>query len=198
MTPAAISQHEARHIFGAAIALYILGREKYADARVLFQMDGKGGETALLTEPQSIAEQVAQLQSTAPVSKLCDPEKIVATFRGKSDVSIREAGDLSDKDLQLANDFLGPALLPAVVCLGAHHLESKLGVSRFRKLSKRLRDASNQSLVPDSGWPLEDIVPKDKALSALRAAKDDIDRMTDVPKSQLARGWDEIPRIVQG
>ena len=173
MTPAAISQHETRHIFGAAAALALLKSEEYGNATVLFQMDSKGGETALLHPREKLAKEVAYLSAIAPIAKTGDPSEIRDLLRDPDNSKSRltTAGDLSLKDHQLFNSFNGATTTPIVTTLACLELEKDLGVSRFRKLSKRLRDASNQNLVPDTGWPLTDIVPEVKVLAALKRAK---------------------------
>ena len=196
MTPAAISQHETRHIFGAAAALALLKSEEYGNATVLFQMDSKGGETALLHPREKLAKEVAYLSAIAPIAKTGDPSQIRNLLHDPDNSKSRltSAGDLSQKDHQLFNSFNGPTTTPIVVTLAALELEKALGVSRFRKLSKRLRDASNQNLVPDAGWPLTDIVPETKAIAAVKRAKA---VLADLMQDPIPEGRKHLPAYKQ-
>ncbi|WP_159089218.1 hypothetical protein [Tateyamaria sp. Alg231-49] len=173
MTAPQISWEELRHIKAGAIAICRTDPARYSDARVLFAMDAKGGEAAIVfgDHVDDYAKQIASLVAVGPLAKLADQHEIVKVMQKGTDREIQKAGDLSGKDMQLFAEYTKSDTLPCAVVLGVYHLEQKLGVSRFRKLAKALRDASNQSLVPDRGWPLEDIVPQAVAASAARKAK---------------------------
>jgi hypothetical protein len=194
MTPAQISQHELRHILGEAVAVVALCPGQYKDASVLFSMDGKGGETALLLPDDPKTErQIAALSALAPIAKAGSVEAIIKLVKDGTESELRAAGDLSDKDVSLAKGYDGGGTLPMQVVIGALELEKALGVSRFRSLSKRLRDASNQGLVfmdgtgadGDRGWPLTDIVPEAKAQAAHRRAKDALSAVLAPPPRKL-------------
>ncbi|SIS72347.1 hypothetical protein SAMN05421759_102643 [Roseivivax lentus] len=194
MTPAQISQHETRHIFGAAIALIALDESEYDSAKVLFSIDGKGGEVAVLTSKSKLSHEVAHLSSAAPVSKAGDFVAIHRAFMSMGEDSIKSLGDLSDKDVQLHESWLGPNTTPVLIAFGALVLEQKLGISRFRKLSKRLRDSSNQGLVPEDGWPLEDIVQKAMAVSAYKKAKAELQQiLSPTPPELSERDRERLP-----
>ncbi|MBT8169669.1 hypothetical protein [Falsiruegeria litorea] len=173
MTAPQISWHETRHLFGSAVAICALDPSRYSDAKALFDMKPNSGEAAVFfgAHVDEFSKRVASLSALAPISKLADPEAIYATVQNGSHAEHQRAGDLSAKDLQLSGEFSHSGTLPAQIVLATFHLEKALGVSRFRKLAKSLRDASNQHLLPDQGWPLEDVVPQAFAASALRQAK---------------------------
>ena len=153
-------------------------------------MDSKGGEVAPIVPRKDIAESVAYLSAIAPIAKTGDPSGIRDLLRDDSRSDLRDAGDLSDKDFQLYNSWIGPSTTPIVVVLATLELEKDLGVSRFRKLAKRLRDASNQNLVPDDGWPLADIVPEVKAIAAVKRAKSVLE---DLMKEPTPEGMHNTP-----
>jgi hypothetical protein len=187
-----ISWEETFHIFGGAIAKEHLYPD--ADARVMWHMGHGDGEAAVVFEPHASAKIVAGLGALAPIAQLDDADEILALFKEGDDAKLQKAGNLSQKDMELATSLRDVGTLPLLVVLATMHLKRNLGLGRFRKLAKMLRDASNQNLQGENGWRLETVVPRAAARKAIADAKADITRMIGEPKK--GKGWDAMPRLL--
>jgi hypothetical protein len=160
LTAGEVAKHELRHIYGAAIALVAIGTEKqYGEADVYYDVKeghrAGEGEAAVHFQPQRDAQKVAALAALAPIAKAGDA--VLTLVRNKDWSALQKAGDLSQKDLDLAVLWDGPPTMFPRVALGVVLLEKHLGFSRFHKHSKLLREAIAAGITEP--FKLTDFVP---------------------------------------
>jgi hypothetical protein len=172
MNAVQVSEHELRHVFGAAVGLTEIGTEaQYASALVHIHVGKDGdGEVAVQLDDatDTLQEKVAQLCASGPIAK-AGPE-ILSILKTCDTVKIRAAGDLSAADEALIRNWRGPPLTPVLIALAVHELEKTLGFAKFSAMANTVRTMINQTL-DDEPLPLSVYVPYPEAKKALASAR---------------------------
>lgn len=173
MGPVASSQHELRHDLGAAIALQLLAPHRYGAAMVQLYTHGANPRTLVTVGDvennppnMELSQQVMGLAALGPAAPM---PGVVEAIKAQDFLSIAKGARLSDADLELLNHAKGhdASVKMARVLLGVGALEVRLGVVKFQRLSKLLRDGCNQGV---HEWPLSELVPQAIAQDALERA----------------------------
>ncbi len=178
MTPHQVAVHEIRHGMAYACALSELAdAETYLKAGLHIHVgnDGTGEAACLLPdgpEWDGLRTQVAQLGSFGPIAA-AGPD-IVKLMRSGDSHAIKAAGSLSDRDEELAAAWAGAPLLPAVVVLATHELEKRLGIAKFERLVKTVKDLVAEHAA--EGLMVSDLVPLTVVQEAVAEARQTLDK----------------------
>ncbi|SDG33704.1 hypothetical protein [Alloyangia pacifica] len=197
----AISEHEARHILAAAVAVERIAPARYKDAEVSIKISATEGEVIVevgdvIADPRNLelSQQVAALAAVGPAARADDALDLL---QAKQWDAIVEAGDLSRADVELiARSALpDPSLAAAHAVAGVQALQARLGLAGFLKFAKTLRDSCNQAF---NTWRLDELVPQSAARSAVREAAERLDDLLH-PNTALKRikARTEAERLVQ-
>jgi len=136
MTPGVlIGLHEYRHTIGAAVALVHLGlsRRAYDRQRIWLIADDDGGEFALMRGRGlgDLRLRALQLCAFAPLAGL--PEAPDLIRRGEVEPVL--PAWLSGPDIELARDWKGDPMTPALIVAACQQVEDKLGLIRLMTIS---------------------------------------------------------------
>ena len=169
------SEEELRHALAAGCAAVALGTDHSVYQHIIAHTEVKGLEGEYASEwpndghktkaQDELEEQVAALSAFGPAAALPDVIKLIQQDKM---AELVERSCMSEPDVKLAERYKGPPLLPLRVIVAVQHLERRVGTTGFYKLSKVLRDVTNQNVEP---LRLADLVPFEEAEAALAAAE---------------------------
>ncbi len=193
-------EHETFHALADGCALIALDVDKkqYEACKLHLTVNSDGsGECALETParfPDELHLKAAQLGALGPIAQICQlsgksPQENAASLCKlvqKGDwAAISDAGNLSQRDLDLATQWDGVPTIPLIVVLATQHLYQRLGMKGFTALSKVLEDAGNQN----HQLGLDTVIPRTAAQAAMRVAKRRFEDFIDPPitKAEAAK-----------
>ncbi|MBE9638276.1 hypothetical protein [Salipiger mangrovisoli] len=193
-----ISKHELRHLLSTAAAVCELAPSRYSEATVEIAIRSasghvicKVGDVLASTADFEVSRRIAALCAIGPAAAVKDA---VQYLRNDEFGALAEKAGLSPADVVLVRSMPGANadVRLAKNVLAVQHMEDQLGVSRFQRLAKALRDGFNQGILE---WRLCDLVPQEVAQRACTAAADALAEVMGA-ESQEDTSRKEVAKIV--
>jgi hypothetical protein len=186
MGTVAISQHEAAHVLALAAATVMICPKRYGDVDVDVQIKPQTGHVIVTIgdvekskDALDLSQRVAALLALGPCIEHADPAGLI---RAKDYDTL--TAPLSDADRELLAKTSDNSLAHAKVILAAKELQDTLGIGRWHRWCKTLRNCCNQG---QSDWKLSELVPQNQAIKAVKAATEAIEDIMDPPITATAK-----------